>query len=366
MENNGLFFYLEHRFYGDSQPFPTLATENLRYLTSRHALADLAVFLTYANDKIVQEHGGEKRKIIVVGGSYPGALSAWFREKYPHIADASWASSAVVNAIDNYDLFDYQIWNSTLRSSSYCTGTIQNLTLVYDRLVEQGNKAELNKIKSAFGAESLNDGDFAFYLADVFVGEVQYGNRTVLCEFLESLAGVNIMEQYGRIAERYGDPGDAETYDRKYLKKDQIIISDASRAWLYQYCTEFGYFQMPYQNLNMRSKLLGREYWDGLCQDVFGAEIRTLNRETNIHYGSIEGRESNTFLVNGGEDPWQWSGVLESTQSLNQIARLLQCENCGHCVELYNEKDEDSQELKETRKQIKEWVNMILYGHLKY
>jgi len=37
-----------------------------------------------------------ERKTIVIGGSYPGALSAWFRDKYPNIATASWAASAVV------------------------------------------------------------------------------------------------------------------------------------------------------------------------------------------------------------------------------------------------------------------------------
>ena len=36
------------------------------------------------------------RQTIVIGGSYPGALSAWFRYTYPDIAAASWAASAVV------------------------------------------------------------------------------------------------------------------------------------------------------------------------------------------------------------------------------------------------------------------------------
>ena len=35
---------LEHRFFGQSQPFPTLATENLKYHSALQALADLAQF----------------------------------------------------------------------------------------------------------------------------------------------------------------------------------------------------------------------------------------------------------------------------------------------------------------------------------
>jgi len=49
-------------------------------------------------------------------------------------------------------------------------------------------KANNAKVKMAAGAPaSLNDGDFAFYLADIFVESVQYGNRTGLCKLMESI-----------------------------------------------------------------------------------------------------------------------------------------------------------------------------------
>jgi hypothetical protein len=37
----------EHRYYGKSSPFKRLATENLRFLSSKQALFDLAVFREY-------------------------------------------------------------------------------------------------------------------------------------------------------------------------------------------------------------------------------------------------------------------------------------------------------------------------------
>jgi hypothetical protein len=39
---------------------------------------------------------------ISVGGSYPGALSAWYRAKYPHLTIGAIASSAVIVAIENF------------------------------------------------------------------------------------------------------------------------------------------------------------------------------------------------------------------------------------------------------------------------
>ena len=70
-------FVLEHRFYGDSQPYDNWSLENLTKLSSQQALADIAYFLGQMNLDM------PTRQTIVIGGSYPGALSAWFRSRYP-------------------------------------------------------------------------------------------------------------------------------------------------------------------------------------------------------------------------------------------------------------------------------------------
>ncbi|CAK9154801.1 unnamed protein product [Ilex paraguariensis] len=46
---------------------------------------------------------------FVFGVSYPGALSAWFRLKFPHLTCGSFASSAVVLAVYNFTEFDQQV-----------------------------------------------------------------------------------------------------------------------------------------------------------------------------------------------------------------------------------------------------------------
>lgn len=76
-----LCFMLEHRFYGQSHPTPDMSTKNLQYLSSEQALADLATFITAMN----QKYGLNNPKWIAFGGSYPGALAAWLRYKYPHL-----------------------------------------------------------------------------------------------------------------------------------------------------------------------------------------------------------------------------------------------------------------------------------------
>lgn len=54
---------------------------------------------------------------------------------------------------------------------------------------------------------------------------------------------------------------------------------------------------------------------------------------------------------------------MDSNESLNQVARVSDCDNCGHCVELYTPSEDDAPELKETRKMITSWVNDLLAGN---
>jgi lysosomal Pro-X carboxypeptidase len=65
-----------------------LSTENLIYLSSEQALADLSLFIQF----IKQKYNAVKSPVITFGGSYPGNLAAWFRLKYPFLTVGSIAS----------------------------------------------------------------------------------------------------------------------------------------------------------------------------------------------------------------------------------------------------------------------------------
>ena len=126
-----------------------------------------------------------KRPTIVVGGSYPGALAAWFKTKYPHLAVAAWAASAVVQPITDYWEYDEQVYLSTLESGEWCPRNIQILS---HWLTEEAAK-RLNKMKNVIdevlegtGSEEMRTDDFVAFYADIVAGFVQYGKRTLLCD----------------------------------------------------------------------------------------------------------------------------------------------------------------------------------------
>jgi pimeloyl-ACP methyl ester carboxylesterase len=81
--------YLEHRYYGKSQPFSDLSTDHMQYLTLDNVLEDLAEF-----QKWISIQQGWKGKWISVGGSYSGTLSALYRQKHPELVVGALAASA--------------------------------------------------------------------------------------------------------------------------------------------------------------------------------------------------------------------------------------------------------------------------------
>jgi hypothetical protein len=71
-QEGALILALEHRYYGYSIPVPDFSTPNMKYLTSRQALADMALFVqTYYES---HDLCFRRNKLITWGGSYPG----WF------------------------------------------------------------------------------------------------------------------------------------------------------------------------------------------------------------------------------------------------------------------------------------------------
>ncbi len=68
-----------------AQPLGDWRSESLAYLSSRQALNDLAAFRQFVQRAWAPAQNASDAQWITVGGSYSGALSAWFRLKYPHV-----------------------------------------------------------------------------------------------------------------------------------------------------------------------------------------------------------------------------------------------------------------------------------------
>ncbi|KAH7686924.1 Prolyl oligopeptidase protein [Dioscorea alata] len=324
---------LEHRYYGKSSPFDDLATNNLRYLSSKQALFDLAVFRQYYQESINAKYNHSKAESpwFVFGVSYSGALSAWFRLKFPHLTCGSLASSAVVLAVYNFTEFDQQIGES---AGAQCKAALQEIT----ELVDEELKSDGGSVKALFGAAQLkNDVDFLYLLADAAVIAFQYGNPDVLCSPLgdAKASGKNLVEAYASYVKDYylGTFGaSVKTYDQQYLKNTTVSDASGDRLWWFQVCSEVAYFQVAPENDTVRSPRIDTQYHLNLCKNVFGEGIYPDVDMTNLYYGGSKIAGTRIVFTNGSQDPWRHASKQTSSPDLPSY--IINCHNCGHGTDL--------------------------------
>ncbi|RZC44744.1 hypothetical protein C5167_037686 [Papaver somniferum] len=328
---------LEHRYYGKSSPFNTLSTENLKYLSSKQALFDLAAFREFYQESLNKKLNRSKNDNpwIVFGVSFAGALSAWFRLKFPHLTCGSLASSAVVQAVYNFTDFDKQIGES---AGPDCKSSLQETT----KLVEEKLASDKTAVKTFFGAAQLkNDGDFLYFLADAAVTAFQYGNPDILCTPMVEAKknGKNLLETYASYVKDYylGTLGvGVQTYDQQYLKRTALSENSGDRLWWFQVCTEVAYFQVAPLNDSIRSSKVNTRHVNSLessrsqlirhtvqyClswmrhtseKNVFGEGIYPDVDATNIYYGGTKLAGSKIVFTNGSQDPWRHASKQTSS-----------------------------------------------------
>jgi hypothetical protein len=87
---------------------------------------------------------------------------------------------------------------------------------------------------------------------------------------------------------------------------------DNMRQWTWQYCTEFGWFQMANKDHPLRSNLINETYWVPYCQSIFGDSVKEPAVDYYINrYGGLNITGKNIVFANAIEDPWQYAGMRQ-------------------------------------------------------
>ncbi len=142
-------------FYGDSVPGnKNFSTANLRYLTVNQALDDMKYFMDHLSGSLTAAGAGPL-KFFMIGGSYSGALSAWFKVKYPSAAVGVLSSSGVVHAILEFTAFDEQIATS---AGTDCANSLRAITAAFEYEFSNNNGTAMKALLNA--PATMNDTDF--------------------------------------------------------------------------------------------------------------------------------------------------------------------------------------------------------------
>jgi pimeloyl-ACP methyl ester carboxylesterase len=321
---------LEHRYYGDSLPYYDFYLEHMQYLTIHNALEDAAAFERWA--KLRLPLAG---KWIVVGGSYPGMLAAFYREKHPELVVGAWASSAPIDVSLSFWGYDEIV---TAALGEDCAGLF-NIALgaaedAYDDPAQRDATSQQLFGKPAPGTLA----DFLRMVSQIAEVAAQYGNQAALCAQLaqspdQPLQGVI---SYAASIAPPKALGPAHFMPPTVAPDDAHATSDGI-MWFYQVCSELGFYQTHSldQSQSIMSWLIDEDYWSAACQ-AFSGQAPAIDATRAAYYQAIhDGQVSNLFFVNGTLDPWsalsyQWQEQAPDGVTVSTVV------GGSHCSDLYN------------------------------
>ncbi|XP_033104960.1 thymus-specific serine protease-like [Anneissia japonica] len=318
--HGALILGVEHRYYGESLNVDSLKLNNLQYLSSQQALADLAEFHRVISDKYSL---GPNNTWICFGGSYAGDLSAWFRVKYPHLVYAAVASSAPVRAVTNFEAYNDVVKTSlsdtTVGGSQQCLSNISSAFKEIQLYLDNNSLDKLHKdFKLCSPLKSANDyAAFLSNLADPIEGAVQYNTNGTsnsigyICKLISDAQG-SPYERAIKLNDDFLMATGADCLESSYLDMVQMINDTnvnktasgvGERSWTYQTCTQFGFFQTCDNNTQCPfSSYMGLGLYLDMCRDVFGISPNQVNASvnfTNLYYGSDTPKGTRIIFING-------------------------------------------------------------------
>ncbi|EGG03405.1 extracellular serine carboxypeptidase [Melampsora larici-populina 98AG31] len=348
---HGIGIILEHRYYGQSFPFKDLSNESLRYLNTRESLDDSAYFSQH-----IVLPGHEDLDItapgtpwIYYGGSYAGAKAAFMMKLYPDLIWGSIASSAVIHAqVDFWQYYE----PIRIHAPETCIEPLIIITRSIDRILLSNDSMAIMSLKDLFGLANVTDHrDFVNVLASP-IGTWQERNWDprisnhefeTYCDSLKRnpspepiktfSTSLSLLQRFFEVEENF--PLDSLLGYSNYIKNSisskcekldqdecfgtgnltahQIDSLDQTwRSWMWQVCTEWGYFQNSSPGLqdSLVSKLITLEYNSRPCQLAFGSNIPKTPNTTQVNqYGDYDLDSNRLAFIDGSHDPWIYMTV---------------------------------------------------------
>lgn len=385
-------FQLEHRCFGQSRPYPDMSMPGLKVCNMANALADIHNFIKQMNI----DYNFRNPKWVTFGGSYPGTLSALFRQQYPQDTVGAVASSAPLDW--TLDFFEYaMVVEDVLKQTS--TDCWNNVNLAFTNMQQLSlSSAGIQKLNTyfnlqpAFVDDQYTQHDIDNFFANVysyFQGVIQY---TYDGRNAATLGGLNAQNLCGKMNDATvpdvitrvnntinwvntlnGDPVGPfqNSYDQMMAVLNNTKYDDnspvpgdiaANRGWMWLCCNELGALQTTDQGRNVFQQTVTMGYYIDMCTDMFGAEvgikyIRDNNKQTMYKYGGAEKYQAtNVVLPNGAFDPWHVLGTYNSDPANHMTPLLIQ--GAAHCSDMYPTYPNEPADLAKNR--------AVIHNELKY
>ncbi|EFQ90229.1 hypothetical protein PTT_13239 [Pyrenophora teres f. teres 0-1] len=349
----GLGVILENRYHGQSYPFNTSTTDELRFLTTEQTIADNAYFREHATFPGVNASlSGPDVPWIMYGGSLAGAQTAFTMKTYNDKFAGGIGSSATVQA-----LLEYPTWYNPIMKygPTDCVSRIVDIIDKIDNLIWDDNKEGIQAVKEVFGLGDLSSlGDFAMTIAFPIGGPMNYPTNTWqelnwsplyghsdfwdFCGNVTNPSPPANISSVDTILSKYtnGSPwtglGNYANYIKQTLlplcttgrinstdsgcfsTQNQTFYADptngAARSYLYSTCAESGGYQVaPAMGPSLISRVLQIPYTQQWCTWAFpDGQFNSVPATPSLHYynkyGGWDLHAENLALIDGNTDVW--------------------------------------------------------------
>ncbi|KAJ8727630.1 hypothetical protein PYW07_001749 [Mythimna separata] len=378
-ENKGFQVYTEHRYYGATQIFSNFTAENLRFLNIDQALADLAYFIT----EIKKQPRFAESEVIMYGGSYAANMVMWFKKRYPHLVLGTVASSGPILAkVDFPEYLEVVHEAFTLEGGEECIGHIRRG--LDDTLAAMQTESGRRLLERSYRLCQPLDYDNEYALA-VFSGLISWtfstsvqqarpGTLQSVCKnFTDHTSfGATPMEKIGGyIAITRGLGANScwsSSYDN-FLNNYQNATN--SRAWYYQTCTEYGYYQTAPSSGTVFDglKWLSLDFYTDVCKKIFDerfdlAFVEDGARRVNLIFGGLEPVVNNTINIHGYIDPWRALGVYKD--DISETSPTYTVNRASHCFDMQGWLRTDTIEMtavqQRARRTVTSWLSKAKAG----
>ncbi|XP_065208217.1 putative serine protease K12H4.7 isoform X2 [Planococcus citri] len=325
---NATLFSLEHRFYGQSMPKNDTRTEHLVYLSSKQAVADIANFIQGMSAKYALPNN---TKWILTGCSYSGSLAAWARLKYPQLVHGAVSSSAPLLAKKDFTEYYQVVKTSFDFYKPKCSSKIAEANRQLDLLIknDEGRKQATKLLNLCSELKNNTDDTSTFFnrVAELFAEAALFNNKMkieTLCDKMASQNATTLQSYSDAISYALNESSShclLNSFQNKIDELNQIpqrkSYPSSARQWLYQTCTEFGWY--PVSNISSDFFLphISTEFYIKQCKEVVGPEfneslLEKAVNETNNFYGGLKMNVGNVVFVHGSIDPWRSIGITRA------------------------------------------------------
>jgi len=234
---------------------------------------------------------------------------------------------------------------------------------VHDSVTGEDDAARQSMFTLFKAGSTYSAADLMQFVSDTWGGNIQYGGRSELCAQIVALKSETFENQLKGFAKITGEAGNDPLGG---ITSTKIDFNSSGRQWTWQVCTQVGWLMTASKNSVLTTDLTGLDYQLKTCERVFGVKLNPkdyIDELNDVLMGDIEMRGSNIFFTNGQNDGWQWAGMrsIENKNS-SMYAHVVKCDNCAHCVDLYTESKDDSEDLVNTRIEIRKHVATWLKG----